>query len=145
MLIDDVQLLLSNARSFNGDNCEISSCAEKLVSQLVNALNHEKTHFGIQGDVINVLEEAIKKKYELYFCCISLCTCFCVFIYYKLSYTQSVLILLRVNMSIILFNYLIIQWLTFVTQLYKSLSKLEYTFSQIGLFILSEHLFHSEA
>ena len=62
MLIDDVQLLLSNARSFNGDNCELSSCAEKLVSQLINALNHEKTHFGIQGDVINVLEEAIKKK-----------------------------------------------------------------------------------
>ena len=68
MLIDDVQLLLSNARSFNGDNCEISSCAEKLVFQLINALNHEKTHFGIQGDVINVLEEAIKKKYVLCFC-----------------------------------------------------------------------------
>ena len=75
MLIDDVQLLLSNARSFNGDNCEISSCAEKLVSQLINALNHEKTHFGIQGDVINVLEEAIKKKYVLYFCYISLYEC----------------------------------------------------------------------
>lgn len=76
MLIDDVQLLLSNARSFNGDHCELSSCAEKLVSQLINALNHEKTHFGIQGDVINVLEEAIKKKYALYYavlCCAALC------------------------------------------------------------------------
>ena len=67
MLIDDVQLLLNNARSFNGDTCELSSCAEKLVSQLINALNHEKTHFGIQGDVINVLEEAIKKKYVLFY------------------------------------------------------------------------------
>lgn len=75
MLIDDVQLLLSNARSFNGDNCEISSCAEKLVSQLINALNHEKTHFGIQGDVINVLEEAIKKKYVLNFCSFFKHTC----------------------------------------------------------------------
>jgi Bromodomain len=62
MLMEDVQLLLSNARSFNGENSEIATHAEKLVSQLQTALNHERKHFGIQGDVINVLEEAIKKK-----------------------------------------------------------------------------------
>ena len=62
MLIADVQLILYNARTFNGENSAIAISAEKLVSQLQTALNHERKHFGIQGDVINVLEEAIKKK-----------------------------------------------------------------------------------
>lgn len=61
-----MQLLLSNARSFNGESSEIAIHAEKLVAQLMTALNHERKHFGIQGDVINVLEEAIKKKYALF-------------------------------------------------------------------------------
>ena len=63
MLIDDVQLIAHNARSFNGEGNELAISAGKLVSQLQTALNHERKHFGIQGDVINVLEEAIKKKY----------------------------------------------------------------------------------
>lgn len=64
MLIEDVQLIAYNARSFNGETSEIAVYAGKLVNQLQIALNHERKHFGIQGDVINVLEEAIKKKYE---------------------------------------------------------------------------------
>jgi hypothetical protein len=62
MLIEDVQLIVSNARLFNGQESELANLAEKLVSQLLAALNHERKHFGIQGDTIHVLEEAIKKK-----------------------------------------------------------------------------------
>ena len=62
-MIEDVQLIHYNARLFNGENSDFALSANRLVNQLQTALNHERKHFGIQGDVINVLEEAIKKKY----------------------------------------------------------------------------------
>lgn len=62
MLTDDVQQILANARLFNGAKNDITIFAEKLVHQLGIALNHERKHFGIQGDTVHVLEEAIKKK-----------------------------------------------------------------------------------
>lgn len=61
-LLDDVQLMAENAEKFNGLNSDISKRANSLVHQLKESLNHDRIHFGAEGDTIKILEEAIQKK-----------------------------------------------------------------------------------
>jgi hypothetical protein len=61
-LLDDVTLMAENAELFNGKASDIAKNGWKLVNKLKRGLAHDREHFGVEGDTIRILEEAIQKK-----------------------------------------------------------------------------------
>lgn len=60
--LNDMHLMARNAETFNGSVSEITKNAWFLYKRLERAVNHEKNHFGEEGDVYRLLEEAISKR-----------------------------------------------------------------------------------
>lgn len=63
--VADVQLLSSNAVSFNGPHSVLSKLSVQLLESVKAAVYHDKTTLGEGKDIIQVCEEVIHTKYVL--------------------------------------------------------------------------------
>ena len=61
-LIDDVQLIASNAEVFNGEASAEAKLGKKLIEKIRQALSRDREIFGVEGDAFRIIEEMIAKK-----------------------------------------------------------------------------------